>query len=626
VNGAPETTTHDTDFAKYEYDVRDLVSKVTNAETATDPAPKVTTFTYTDKGERLRQTKPNGNTVDHTYFLDGLLKTQVEKKSNGTVVSEHTYSYDPNGNKAQDIAKTMNADNNTAYLNTTSAYTYDPRDRIASLTKTGTGAGTETYVHDANNNVISQTVGSETRTFNYDRNRLLTSQVGPWVGGYNYDPYGRLKAADLFGIVLERKTYDGFDHVIEHQTKNGDLWSTTKYSYDPLDRTATKTSDLGTPKQKTTTFNYLGLSNEVLDEKEDVAGQVTKSYQYSPWGERLSQVKHNTDGTEEDSYYGYNSHTDVETLTDQTGNTTATYGYTAYGNNDNTRFTGVDKPDAADPTKEPYNPYRFNAKRWDQASSSYDMGFRDYSPGLNRFITRDTYNGALADLNLGTNPYTNNRYAFAAGNPITNIELDGHIADDPDLQDASLHASAGTYAVAAAMREIQRDLAVEEDDGGGGFLGGFLGHLAGAVDSLTMCHSTAFVMDPEGCAEDMGEDAQAFAGLITSFREDPLGTAYSVVTGGCPDEEGLSAEFGCFTAHVLSIAIVRKASSARATVAPNTAAGLGAIHSGRRASWLARTSRGLRAGPRHRVVGRSACMRPSGPSLVGRVVLRSIRR
>jgi hypothetical protein len=36
------------------------------------------------------------------------------------------------------------------------------------------------------------------------------------------------------------------------------------------------------------------------------------------------------------------------------------------------------------------------------------------------------YSGALADLNLAANPWNNNRYAFAGGNPITGIELDGH--------------------------------------------------------------------------------------------------------------------------------------------------------------------------------------------------------
>lgn len=97
-----------------------------------------------------------------------------------------------------------------------------------------------------------------------------------------------------------------------------------------------------------------------------------------------------------------------------------------YGSNDDAQFTGIDKPDAADPTKEPYNAYRFNAKRWDQNSQSYDMGFRDYSPGLNRFLTRDSYNGALADMHLGLNPWTGNRYAFGGGNPISAVELDGH--------------------------------------------------------------------------------------------------------------------------------------------------------------------------------------------------------
>jgi hypothetical protein len=54
------------------------------------------------------------------------------------------------------------------------------------------------------------------------------------------------------------------------------------------------------------------------------------------------------------------------------------------------------------------------------------MGFRDYDPGLNRFTTRDMYNGALADMGLGSDPYTGNRYAFTGGNPISRVELDGH--------------------------------------------------------------------------------------------------------------------------------------------------------------------------------------------------------
>ncbi|MCM1966355.1 DNRLRE domain-containing protein [Streptomyces sp. G1] len=421
-NGQTDTVTHPDQFAKYGYDPRELVKTVSIGKSATDASPKVTSFTFTDRGQRLKETKPNGNTVDYTYLLGGDLKSTTEKKGSGTLVSSHTYAYDLNGNKAQDVAKKMNADNHSAYLESTTDHTYDPVNRLTESVKTGNGAGTEKYTHDDNANVVSQTVKNVTTTYEYDRNRLLRTSAGGSTATYTYDPFGRQESVTSGGKVIERSVYDGFDHVVESQKMDdtGALKS-TKYTFDPLDRTASKTAD-----GKTTDFTYLGLSGEVLSE--EVAGQLTKSYQYSPWGERLSQVKHNTDGSSESGFYGYNAHTDVETLTDGNGDTKATYGYTAYGSDDTSEFTGIDKPDTADPTKQDYNPYRFNAKRWDSRSGTYDMGFRDYSPGLNRFTTRDMYNGALADMNLGSDPFTGNRYAFAGGNPTSFVELDGHLA------------------------------------------------------------------------------------------------------------------------------------------------------------------------------------------------------
>ncbi len=264
--------------------------------------------------------------------------------------------------------------------------------------------------------------------------------------------------------VIERYSYDGYDRVIKHR-KLGDDGSTktTQTSYDALDRTSTKTENAGTPAAKTTAFSYLGLSGEVLSE--EVAEKITASYQYSPWGARLSQTKYQPDGsggqTTEDAYYGYNPHTDVETLTTNTGDTKATYGYTAYGTDDETRFTGADKPDPQQPGQEPYNVYRFAASRWDGGSDSYDMGFRDYSPGLNRFLTRDAYNGALADLNLGLDPWNANRYAFTGGNPISRVELDGHINEslsaggggDIDTQPETAHRPTFTRGIPQSINQ-----------------------------------------------------------------------------------------------------------------------------------------------------------------------------
>jgi RHS repeat-associated protein len=457
-DGQQDTVTHPDQFSKYTYDLRELVKTVSVGKTATDANPKVTSYTYTDRGLKLQETKANDNTVDYTYYLDGPVRSTTEKKPGGTLVSSHTYAYDPNGNKSQDVAKKMNADDHGSYLSSTTDYTYDPADRLAKAVKTGNGADTETYVHDDNANVISQTVDNTTTTYDYDRNRLLSTTSNGATANYTYDPFGRQESVTADGKVIERSVYDGFDHVVESQKMDdtGAMKSTT-YTFDPFDRTASKST-----AGKTTDFEYLGLSDEVLDEK--VAGQLTKSYQYSPWGERLSQVKHNSDGTTEDGYYGYNSHTDVETLTDQNGDTKATYGYTAYGSDDTSEFTGIDKPDAADPTKEEYNAYRYNAKRWDAQSGTYDMGFRDYNPGLNRFTSRDVYTGALADMNLGADPYTGNRYAFTGGNPTSRIELDGH----GWLDDAAgwVSDNAGTLVDAAAHT-------AEIIGGAGNITGGF---------------------------------------------------------------------------------------------------------------------------------------------------------
>ncbi len=424
-NSNPLTYVHDRARGTFEYDTRGLISKVTNATSATDPNPKVTTFGYTSRAEMQKITKANGNTVDLTYYLDGLVRTQVEKKAGGTVVADHSLEYTANSDVAKDTARVMNADNHSAYLNNLYTYTYDPRDRIAKVAKTGDTATTETYFHDANSNVYEQTVGSLTTKFGYDRNRLQSAEaVGGLTSTYNYDPWGRLDTVMTAGTVAEDYTYDGFDRTTEHRTPS----ATTRYVYDPFDRTVSRTEKAGTPNAKTTNLLYLGLDSEVFAE-ETPTGQVKELYAYGGVGgvgQRLSKVKTKDDGTKEHSYYTYHPLGDVEALTNQDGNTRDTYGYTAYGKDDNQQFTGADKPDPANPDKEQDNVYRFNAKRWDAAAGTYDMGFRDYDPGLNRFLTRDLYNGALADMSLIADPFTGNRYAFGGGNPISFVEIDGH--------------------------------------------------------------------------------------------------------------------------------------------------------------------------------------------------------
>ena len=57
---------------------------------------------------------------------------------------------------------------------------------------------------------------------------------------------------------------------------------------------------------------------------------------------------------------------------------------------------------------------------------TYDMHARHYRPELGRFLSRDTYASAAGEHALQADPLTQNRYAFAGGNPVDNIEWDGH--------------------------------------------------------------------------------------------------------------------------------------------------------------------------------------------------------
>src|SRR6266536_3087571 len=276
---------------------------------------------------------------------------------------------------------------------------------------------------NADDNVTSQTVNNIATTFNFDRNRLLTAVTAGVTSAYNYDPFGRLDTISTAGNPTAAYSYDGFDKITSVRQYAGASFATTSYTYDPLARTTSQTTNAGTGSAKTTSYDYLALSSELVDERS--GGSVTKTYQYALSGERLSQTRHNSDGTTTNGYYSYNDHSDVEAVTGQTGGTTATYGYTAYGQDDTTQFSGADKPGAQPAGSPPYNAYRFNADRFD-GPGGYDMGFRDYSPGLNQFLTRDMYNGALDDQQLADDPFTGSRYTFGGGNPISNIELDGH--------------------------------------------------------------------------------------------------------------------------------------------------------------------------------------------------------
>jgi RHS repeat-associated protein len=427
-------------YTAYAWDVRNLIDTVRAGSTPTSSLD-TWQYTYDPRGLRSTVTKPNGNVTTATYHADGLPRTLVEKTSGvngGQLVSSHSLWFTADGDREQDVEKIDQA-GTTEFLDQTSAYVYTPAQKLKSVTKTGVDKGdNESYVYDAAGNTTSQTIGATTSTMTYDRNRLIKTVSGATTMNHRYDAFGRSTTTDIGAQVVEQNAYDGYDRLVRQQKFDsaGTALLTRNQTFDPFDRVTFQAEKVGTQNSVSTRYTFVGLADQVaIEEQKDTTGafKVSKSYAYGADGETLSLVDTpvNTTTTKK-SYYGVNPHGDVETLTDSaTGQTTSTYRYTAYGSPDKVGTTGDDAI-TGDPIKDAdvVNPYRFNGKRFDGATGTYDMGFREYSPGLNRYLTRDMYNGALKDMALGSDPWNTNRYAFAGGNPITGIELDGHYAID----------------------------------------------------------------------------------------------------------------------------------------------------------------------------------------------------
>jgi RHS repeat-associated protein len=386
------------------------------------------------------QTCSDGNVATFTYHEDGLQRILTEKTRGGQLVSSHALKYNADGDRSQDVEKVLKA-KTAEYLDQASIYAYTPARQLEAVTKTGADKGdSESYKYDAAGNTIEQKIGATTSTMTYDRNRLIKTVTGGTALNQRYDPFGRSTTADVGTQVVEQNAYDGYDRLVRQQKFDtaGTPTYTRNQTYDPFDRVTNQSEKVGTAASISTRYTFVGLADQVaIEEQRDTAGvwKTTKSYAYGAGGENLSLVDTPVStGVSKKMFYGTNPHGDTETLTDaSTGATTSTYRYTAYGQPDKIGTTGDDEiKDDATLDADIVNPYRFNSSRYDGATGTYDMGFREYNPGLNRFLTRDMFNGALQDIALGTDPWNANRYMFGGGNPISRVELNGHINSAED--------------------------------------------------------------------------------------------------------------------------------------------------------------------------------------------------
>ena len=316
----------------------------------------------------------------------------------------------------------------------------------------GRGHGAATvYTLDRLGNVTGEATTGQTPIVRaYQGTRLTQVTQGPDVKKHFYDAEGNLDcvttgawagsacpeapwgaAADP--ALLQDAEHDPYDRLWSHRAfQNGAATDTATYVHDALDRVAEQVEAHPGQEPRRAFLAYLGLTKALTTEhhqhRDTMRPLVTRAYDLDATGRRLRlhEKPYDAAGSPQPVnryYYGYDPRGSVSLLLNEAGGAKASYGYTPYGKVD----AGLTSGDSE--LASLVNPFRFQGKRFETGSASYDMGARRFGPQQGRFWQRDAYEDALGDLGLGLDPLTGNRYALAGGNPVSFVERDGHEAD-----------------------------------------------------------------------------------------------------------------------------------------------------------------------------------------------------
>jgi RHS repeat-associated protein len=214
-------------------------------------------------------------------------------------------------------------------------------------------------------------------------------------------------------------------------SRGQDITKPTNYFYDGLDRRDRKTVEEDGDPQRSD-LSYVGLTR-LLSRETGKEGE-TKHYDYDSEGRRLGQeIKKGTPfASPEYRPYANDANGSVQGLENSTGhfgaNDEDTYLYDPYGENDKVPAPGEEgKDDQGLSAAAKDNPFRFEGFYYDSGVRTYDMQAREYRPSIGRFLAEDHFEAAVGDQFLQADPLTQQRYAFAGGNPVNNVEFDGHM-------------------------------------------------------------------------------------------------------------------------------------------------------------------------------------------------------
>ena len=175
----------------------------------------VRNITYWPSGQLRQINYSNGTITGYQQNARLWPSTFTTRKGGGVNYNNNSYNYDGVGNLTS-IRDSVDADNNRTL-------SYDKINRLISSNGPW-GSGVVGY--GGNGNITSQKFGSNTLSYNYDRNnKLASTQKGGVANYYSYDAYGNIVIGDG-----KKYTYDNASNLICVDCDNAA--SKVEYAYD----------------------------------------------------------------------------------------------------------------------------------------------------------------------------------------------------------------------------------------------------------------------------------------------------------------------------------------------------------------------------------------------------------
>ena len=269
-------TTADGDMISYSYDVFGNISSLTYPDgksvyylydllnrltTVIDREGGVTTYRYDKADNMVGVARANGTSTTLEYDEMGAVTKLINLASDGSVISEFSYTHDLSGriateNNTQEgrrVQRTFGYDEHgqltavselEGFLLREIEYTYDEAGNRTRQTIKETGAVVEAidYIYDDANRLLQENSSSHgATTYSYDERG---NRVREWSEGqtreYDYDLENRLTAVNENGTLLFAALYDGDSNRIFTAQRNPDV--TTWWNNESEEGTSTPRS------------------------------------------------------------------------------------------------------------------------------------------------------------------------------------------------------------------------------------------------------------------------------------------------------------------------------------------------------------------------------------------------